>query len=52
MSEEEQDNEDDEEEEGEINIKKFKIGKMQDATSYSRWMERVGFGSRTLPASP
>ena len=37
---------------GEINIKKFKMGKMQDAMSYPRWMERVAFGSKTLPASP
>ena len=31
MSEEEQEDDDDEEERGEINIKKFKTGKMQDA---------------------
>ena len=52
MSEDEQENDDDEEEEGEINIKKFQMGKMQDAMSYPRWMERVAFGSKTLPASP
>ena len=52
MSEEEQEGDDDEEEEGEINIKKFKMCKMQDAVSYPRWMERAAFGSKTLLASP
>ena len=52
MSEEEQEINDDEEEEGEINIEKFKMGEMQDAMSYPRCMERVAFGSKTLPATP
>ena len=52
MSEEEQEIDEDEDEEGEINIKKFKMGEMQYAMSYPRWMERVAFGSRSLPASP
>ena len=52
MSEDEQGNADDEEEEDEINTKKFKMGKIQDAMSYPRWMERVALGSKTPPASP
>ena len=52
MSKGEQENDDDEEEEGEISIKKFKMGEMQDAMSYPKWMGRVAFGSKTLPASP
>ena len=37
---------------GEVNLRRFKAGEMQDAVEYPAWMSRVVFGSRALPTDP
>lgn len=41
-----------EDEDDEMDIGKFEEEEVRDAMEYPRWMERVQFGSRTLPAHP
>ena len=37
---------------GEINLRKFKAGEIQDAVEYTSWMSRVVFWSKVLPTDP
>ena len=37
---------------GEINLRKFKAGGMQDAVEYPAWTSRDVFGSKVLPTDP
>ena len=37
---------------GEFNLRRFKVGEMQDAVEYPASMSRVVFGSKVLPTDP
>ena len=37
---------------GEFNLRKFRMGEMQDAVEYPSWMSRMAFGSKILPTEP
>ena len=37
---------------GEFNLRKFRMGEMQDAVEYPSWMSRIAFGSKILPTEP